>query len=92
MFINQNSQIKTLYVHPDYKGNLQKFRDDIALVEVDAEFIPSLEVQAACVDWDYLYEGFDFVEGKEAVVSVFVHTIIILRTSSNLYLNLYEED
>lgn len=74
MFIIQNLQIKSLHVHPSYKGNLEKFRDDIALVELDAEFIPSLQVQPACLDWDDVYEDYDFDDGNNAVVSGLSYT------------------
>lgn len=61
-------QIKSLIIHEDYRGKMQKFRDDISLVELDMELTPTWEVQPVCVDWDNEYEDFDFIDGNNGVV------------------------
>lgn len=66
-------QIKSLFIHEDFRGKIHGYRDDIALIEVNREFVPSWKVQPVRIDWNSTYEGLDFVEGNEGVVSIFIY-------------------
>ncbi|GJQ69599.1 hypothetical protein Trydic_g6693 [Trypoxylus dichotomus] len=64
----QARKIKTIYVHEDYRGHLTKYRDDIALIEVE-EFEITQLVQLVCIDWENIYEKNDFKEDNKAVIA-----------------------
>lgn len=74
------SQIKELRIHEDYKGAITKYRDDIAVIEVDRLDV-TRQVQPVCIDWSNAYEDQDFVEDKKAVVSC------LRRESTNTYVH-----
>ncbi|KAK9758575.1 Trypsin [Popillia japonica] len=63
----QIRKIKELRIHEDYKGAITKYRDDIAVIEVDRLDV-TRQVQPVCIDWSNAYEDQDFVEDKKAVV------------------------
>ncbi|GJQ69598.1 hypothetical protein Trydic_g6692 [Trypoxylus dichotomus] len=69
----QARKIKAIYVHEDFKGSLTKYRDDIALIEVEKFEITQL-VQPVCVDWENRYEQNDFKEGNKAVIAGWTFT------------------
>lgn len=57
-------------------GQIQNYRDDIALIQLETPFQITGQVRPICIDIDNLYEEYDFIDGVKAVVSV--HKYILL--------------
>lgn len=55
-----------MYIPNDYKGNIQNYRADIAILVLDTPFDLSNNVRPVCMDWA---RSFDVKPGATGVVS-----------------------
>ncbi|KAK9732094.1 Trypsin [Popillia japonica] len=65
----QESKVKSLDIHPEFVGQIQNYRDDIALIQLETPFQITGQVRPICIDIDNLYEEYDFIDGVKAVVA-----------------------
>lgn len=70
-------QIKNAEVHRNisYYGDL--YWNNLVLLEVEPKFKFREHVREICLDWDRYYDGSDFIDGNEAVVSISYDTAIM---------------
>ncbi|KAK9731492.1 Trypsin [Popillia japonica] len=60
-----NLVISEFYIHEKYAGDDKKYHDDVAVLKVNKEFVISIDVRPVCVDWDNMFENFDFIDGTD---------------------------